>query len=214
MLQLESFTFGPFQENTYVLYDDSEEGIIVDPGCYQDVENQQLVRFINDKQITVKKIANTHCHIDHVLGNEFTKIKFKAPLVVPEGEIEVLKSVKSYAPVYGFPLYQEAEVDEFLEAPGSLSFGNTIFEVIFVPGHSPGHVAFYHKESKICIGGDVLFYGSIGRTDLPGGDHQTLIDSIHTKMFALPDDVTVYSGHGPPTTIGHEKQSNPFCAVI
>jgi glyoxylase-like metal-dependent hydrolase (beta-lactamase superfamily II) len=214
MLQLESFVFGPFQENTYVLYDESGEGIILDPGCYEDHENQQIVRFVADKNIHISGIVNTHCHIDHVLGNEFAKNKFNAPLAIPEGEQEVYRAVRSYAPVYGFPKYKEAAVDRYLTESEVLTFGNTTLEIMSVPGHSPGHLAFYHKDSKICLGGDVLFQGSIGRTDLPGGDHQTLIDSIHNKMFALPDEATVYSGHGPPTTIGVEKETNPFCAVV
>ncbi|GJM30678.1 MAG: MBL fold hydrolase [Cyclobacteriaceae bacterium] len=215
MLQLESFVFGPFQENTYVLYDDnSGDGIILDPGCYQDHENQQLLEFVTDNRINITKIVNTHCHIDHVLGNEFAKVKFNAPLAIPEGEQEVYRAVKSYAPVYGFPKYKESEIDEFIDESDVLRFGEISLEIMLVPGHSPGHLAFYHKDSKICIGGDVLFQGSIGRTDLPGGDHQTLINSIHTKMFLLPDDVTVYCGHGPPTTIGEEKKSNPFCALV
>jgi glyoxylase-like metal-dependent hydrolase (beta-lactamase superfamily II) len=196
------------------LYDDSGEGIILDPGCYQDHENQQLAQFVADNNIRISGIVNTHCHIDHVLGNEFARNKFNAPLAIPEGEQEVYRAVKSYAPVYGFPKYREADVDQHLTESDVLSFGNTTFEIMLVPGHSPGHLAFYHKDSKTCLGGDVLFQGSIGRTDLPGGDHQTLIDSIHNKMFALPDKVTVYCGHGPPTTIGVEKETNPFCAVV
>ncbi|MGI9551287.1 MAG: MBL fold metallo-hydrolase [Aurantibacter sp.] len=213
MLSIESFTFGPVQENTYVVYDETSEGIVIDPGCYESSEQLSLTQFVIDQNIQITKVVNTHCHFDHVLGNEFAKNTFKVPLAIPESEKEVLRAVKSYAPTYGFTRYQEAEVDEFLTEDDIVKFGNTTFEILLVPGHSPGHLAFYHAESRTCMGGDVLFQGSIGRTDLPGGDHQTLINSIHEKMFMLPDDVVVYCGHGPPTTIGQEKKTNPFCAI-
>lgn len=214
MLNIESLTFGPFQENTYILSDETGEGIIVDPGCYEVQEQQLLTRYISENNLQITQVVNTHCHIDHVLGNDFVKRQYQSPLSIPEGEKEVLRSVRSYAPVYGFHRYKEAEVDNYLSETDIISFGNINLEVLLVPGHSPGHLVFYHRDSKICIGGDVLFQASIGRTDLPGGDHQTLIDSIHNKMFTLPEDVKVYCGHGPPTTIGQEKKSNPFCAVI
>lgn len=214
MLKIESFIFGPFQENTYVAFDQTGEGVILDPGCYEQQEQLTLSQFINDNHLQITQVINTHCHIDHVLGNQFIKDKYQVPLAIPEGEKEVLAAVKAYAPVYGFPKYQEADVDEYILVQDTINFGDTRFEVLFVPGHSPGHLAFYNAESKICLGGDVLFQGSIGRTDLPGGDHQTLITSIHEKIFSLPDETIVYSGHGPPTTVGQEKKTNPFCAIV
>ena len=214
MLRLESFVFGPFQENTYILSDETGMGVVIDPGCYEPQEQQQLSDYVDTNEIQINQIINTHCHIDHVLGNEFAKNRFKSPLAIPSGEKEVYRAVQSYAPVYGFPKYTEAEVDHFLSESDTINFGNTTLEILLVPGHSPGHLAFYHPQSKTCLSGDVLFLGSIGRTDLPGGDHQTLINSIHQKMFALPNETTVYSGHGPPTTIGQEKKSNPFCAIV
>ena len=214
MLNIQSYVFGAFQENTYILSDETGNGIIVDPGCYEPHEQQLLTRYTEKNDIRITLIINTHCHIDHVLGNDFTKRHYSVPLAIPEGEKEVFLAVKSYAQVYGFPKYQEAEVDQFIDESDTIEFGNTSLEVLLVPGHSPGHLAFYHAESRICLGGDVLFQGSIGRTDLPGGDHKTLIESIHTKMFSLPDEVIVYSGHGPATSIGREKKSNPFCALV
>ncbi len=214
MLNIKSFVFGPFEENTYIISDESGEGILVDPGCYEKHEQQQLRQYITQNSIDIKYIVNTHCHIDHVLGNDFAKDEFRAPLLIPSGEKEVFHSVASYAPVYGFQGYREAEVDRYLNESDTITFGNTSLEILLVPGHSPGHLAFYHPPSKVCLGGDVLFLGSIGRTDLPGGDHQTLIESIHQKMFNLPDDVIVYCGHGPTTTIGQEKKHNPYCAVV
>ncbi len=197
-----------------MLSNDSNSGIIIDPGCYEASEQQQLCDYIESNNIEITQILNTHCHIDHVLGNEFVKRRFKAPLAIPEGEKEVLLAVESYAPAYGFHRYKEAEVDQYLGESDTISFGDITLNILYVPGHSPGHLAFYHSQSNTCLSGDVLFMGSIGRTDLPGGDHQTLIDSIQQKMFLLPDETTVYCGHGPVTTIGQEKMSNPYCAVV
>lgn len=210
MLQLKSFTFNPFQENTYILFDETKEAVIFDPGCYDKEENDEIVAFINSQGLKVTHLINTHCHIDHVLGNAFVKNKFKVPLLIHQKEIPVLKSVKVYAPNYGFPGYQETEPDGYLVENKKFKFGNTELDILFVPGHAPGHVVFYHKASKICLAGDTLFQGSIGRTDLPGGDHQTLLRTIKSELFSLPDDTIVYPGHGPQTTIGTEKQHNPF----
>jgi glyoxylase-like metal-dependent hydrolase (beta-lactamase superfamily II) len=213
MLQLQSFTFNPLQENTYVLFDETNECVIIDPGCYGQEEQYELTDFIETHELKVVKLLNTHCHVDHVLGNAFVKNHFKTQLYIHVNDLPVLKAVKVYAPHYGIFQYEESEPDAFLKEGEAIAFGNQSLQVLFVPGHAPGHVAFYHPETKILIGGDVLFYNSIGRTDLPGGDFDTLINSIHQKFFTLPDDVTVYPGHGPETTIGYEKRTNPFCAV-
>ncbi len=214
MLRVKSFIFNPFQENTYVLFDDTKECVIVDPGCYEKAEQQELVDFIEENNLTVKLLLNTHCHIDHVLGNYFVKNKYKVDLYIHPMEEVVLKAVQTYASNYGFPQYSSTTSDSYLKEGEKVVFGDQAMEIIFAPGHSPGHVCFYSIPDKILIGGDVLFKNSIGRTDLPGGDHDTLIESIQEKLFILPDDVTVYSGHGPTTTIGYEKRSNPFCAII
>jgi hydroxyacylglutathione hydrolase len=210
MIHIQSFTFNPFSENTYVVYDETGSGVIIDPGCYEPNEKAALTKFIETENIQIKCLLNTHCHIDHVLGNYFVKEKYKVPFLIHAKEEPVLKAVKAYAPSYGFAQYHEVLPDEYLEEGKSVSFGKIIFQILFLPGHAPGHVGFYHKESKSLISGDVLFDGSIGRTDLPGGDMNTLIDSIHKKVFTLPDDVVVYAGHGEPTTVGKEKISNPF----
>ncbi|MDW7695889.1 MBL fold metallo-hydrolase [Flammeovirgaceae bacterium SG7u.111] len=211
MITIQEFTFNAFGENTYLLFDDSRECIIIDPGCYDKVEREELVEFIEEKKLKVSKVVNTHCHVDHVLGNEFAKTKFGVNLYIPEKEQEVLGSVPSYAPVYGFPAYSHAEPDGFLTPDQKLTFGNSSLDILFVPGHSPGHLAFYCKEQKFCINGDVLFHGSIGRTDLPGGNHQQLLNSIKNVMFKLPDDTRIFCGHGPSTNIAYEKKHNPFC---
>ncbi|MCU0398235.1 MAG: MBL fold metallo-hydrolase [Cyclobacteriaceae bacterium] len=213
MLSVKRFEFNPFEENTYVVYDDTRQCIIIDPGCSDQEEESALMRFISSNALQVVMLINTHCHIDHVLGNAFIKNQYHVKLWIHEKEEPLLKSVKAYAPNYGFYRYNEAIADEFLKEGDFVELGNDRLEVLFVPGHSPGHIALYHKESKTVLGGDVLFRSSIGRTDLPGGDYDTLIRSIHTKLFTLPDDVTVYCGHGPETTIGYEKRTNPFCAL-
>jgi hydroxyacylglutathione hydrolase len=210
MLQIKSFTFNPFMENTYVLYDESKEAVVFDPGCYEKHEQEELNRFIDDEGLKVSHLVNTHCHIDHVLGNAYVKRKFKVPLYIHEKDHPVLKSVMTYASNYGFPGYEETEPDFYLTEKDKLNFGNTDMDILFVPGHAPGHLVFYHQPTGMCIAGDTLFQGSIGRTDLPGGDHETLIQAIKKEMFALPDETKVYPGHGPATTIGFEKEHNPF----
>ncbi|WP_066838318.1 MBL fold metallo-hydrolase [Rufibacter ruber] len=211
-LQIESFTFNPFSENTYVLFDSSKECVIIDPGCATRQEEQELKDFIEARGLTVARLLNTHCHIDHVLGNYFVATTYHVPLEIHEADLAVLRAVPTYSAAYGFPQYQEVLPEKFLKEGEDVSFGNTRLQVLFTPGHAPGHVVFYHEESQLVIGGDVLFQRSIGRTDLPGGDYQTLINSIRTKLFTLPDAVRVYPGHGPSTTVGEEKNSNPFLA--
>jgi glyoxylase-like metal-dependent hydrolase (beta-lactamase superfamily II) len=213
MLQVQSFTFNPFQENTYVLYDETGECVIVDAGCMEDEEALDLADFIQDRNLSVRWLLNTHSHVDHVLGNFFVKKKYGVPLLIHPLDEPTRKAVTAYAPAYGFHHYQEVLPDAFLDEAKPVLFGNQSLRVIFVPGHSPGHVAFYDEADGLLIGGDVLFYNSIGRTDLPGGNFDTLMDSIRHKLFTLPDDVKVYPGHGPETTIGYEKRTNPFCAV-
>jgi glyoxylase-like metal-dependent hydrolase (beta-lactamase superfamily II) len=213
MLKIRTFVFNPFQENTYVLYDETGECIVIDPGCYEPEEQEELSDFIRDEKLKVKLLVNTHCHVDHVLGNYFVKEKYQVRLLIHAADEPVLKAVKVYAPNYGMHEYQDATPDGYLAEGDTVKFGQQELQVLFVPGHAPGHVAFYDKKSKTLMGGDVLFYNSIGRTDLPGGNFDVLIRSIQEKLFKLPDDVTVYPGHGPETTIGFEKRTNPFCAV-
>lgn len=213
MLKIQPFVFNAFQENTYVLFDETRECIVIDPGCYEPDEQYELESFITDHKLSVTLLLNTHCHVDHVLGNYFVKEKFKVKLLINEKDEPVLKAVKVYAPNYGLFKYQDSTPDGFLNEGDIVRFGNQSLKTLFVPGHAPGHIAFYHEEEQILMSGDVLFYNSIGRTDLPGGNHQVLIRSIHEKLFTLPDAVTVYPGHGPETTIGFEKKTNPFCAL-
>jgi hydroxyacylglutathione hydrolase len=207
---IKAFTFNPFEENSYVVSDETGECIIIDPGCYEKWEQDELKNYIRSNNLTVKQLINTHCHIDHVLGNYFVEKEFNAKVWIHKVEEPYLKAVKTYAPNYGMQMYQEGSVGGFLDEDGEVSFGNSSLKILFLPGHSPGHLAFYNLKQKICIAGDVLFRQSIGRTDLPGGNFNTLISSITTKLFKLPDDIVVYPGHGESTTIGFEKKYNPF----
>ena len=210
---IKQFVFNAFSENSYVVYDETKECIIIDPGCYEKEENEVLKSFIIDNDLKVVSLINTHCHIDHVLGNAFVKNEFAVDLTIHELDMSTLKSNEIVSSMYGFNAYQSCVAEKFIKEGDQVKFGNSIFDVLFVPGHAPGHIALVNEKEKICIGGDVLFQQSIGRTDLPGGDFDTLMSSIKNKMFALPDDVTVYCGHGPSTNIGYEKQHNPFCGV-
>ena len=210
MISLKSFVFSPFEENTYILFDKTHEAVIIDPGCYTDQERSQLVRFIEEHELKPVKLLNTHGHIDHVLGNVFVKEKYGIELYLHEKELPVYQSTPIFAQNYGFHTYKKADVDHFLVAGTPISFGDSELAVIFVPGHAPGHVAFISHADRFVIGGDVLFKGSIGRTDFPMSDFETLADSIRTQFYTLPDDYVVYPGHMVPTTIGQEKRSNPF----
>lgn len=210
MLHIKSFTFNPFQENTYVVYDDQGEAVLIDPGCHNSHERSELEDFILSNELNLRNLLNTHCHIDHVLGNAWAKSRFKIPLWVHEKEIPVLKSVEVYAPNYGFQGFESAEADHYLEEGQEFRVGEESLKILFVPGHAPGHVVFYHEKSNQCIAGDTLFRGSIGRTDLPGGNHPLLLEKIKTQLFTLPEQTIIYPGHGPETNIAFEKIHNPF----
>ena len=213
MIQIQNFVFNPFLENTYVLHDETKEAIVIDPGCYEDHERQELVDYIEHHELKVVSLLNTHCHIDHVLGNSFVKRQFGVSLWIHAEDEATLKSVEVYAPAYGFAHFEACEAEKFLMEGEQVHFGNSILDIRYTPGHAPGHVVFLNEAENICIGGDVLFDGSIGRTDLPGGDFDTLINSIHSQLFTLNEAMVVYPGHGGTTTIGKEKVSNPFCAI-
>lgn len=210
MTQIECFTCNPYQENTYLLYDDSAECAIIDPGMYTGDEQNQVLKFIAENKLKPVLLLNTHCHIDHVLGNKFIYDTYGLLPQFHKGEEIVLNAVVSYAPQMGIRYEVSPLPEEYLAESGVISFGETELELIFSPGHSPAHLCFYNKADRFLIGGDVLFYQSIGRTDLPGGDHDLLLKNIREKLFMLPDDCRVFPGHGPATTIGFEKQFNPF----
>ena len=210
MMTVKSFTFNPYQENTYIVYDETGQCLIIDPGMYSGDEQNTIARFISAEKLVAVQLLNTHCHIDHVLGNKWVYDTYGLLPQFHKGELPVLSAVPAYAPQMGFRYEVSPLPATFLPETGNISFGLSELELIFAPGHSPAHLCYYSSNDNFLIGGDVLFYESIGRTDLPGGDFDTLINSIRNNIFVLPDDCIVYPGHGPSTTIGHEKQYNPF----
>lgn len=210
-MNIKSFTFNPFQENTYIVYDKTKECLIIDPGCYTDAERKELKTFIEEKELTPVKLINTHCHIDHVLGNKFASEQWNIQLYMHKEDLPVLEKVGDISKMYGIEDYEGSPCPKhFLDQGNTLTFGKSSFEILFTPGHAPGHICLYSKENNLLIAGDVIFQGSIGRTDLPGGDHSTLINSIITQLFPLPNETQVFCGHGPSTNLGYEKEHNPF----
>lgn len=210
MTKVKFFEFSPFSENTYVLYDDSKECIIIDPGCYDSREQKTLTGFIEDEGLRPVRLINTHCHIDHVFGNKYIAELYGLTLEVHRNELPVLAWLPQSAMMFGVKADPSPQPGHFIEEGDLVTFGNTTLETLLTPGHSPGSLTFYCRESGFIISGDVLFFGSIGRTDLPGGDYDTLIRSIQEKLLPLEDDVKVFSGHGQMTTIGFERRYNPF----
>ena len=210
MLHVKEFTFNPVQENTYVLYNDENECCIIDPGCYFKEEKDELSDFIEKTGLKPVLLLNTHCHLDHVFGNKFVHETWDLLLHIHPKE----KPVLDYAPASG--LMWQMPVDNyegeliFIKEGETIRLGGDELKILFTPGHSPGSVCFYDKKDGFVIGGDVLFNGSIGRTDLPGADFNTLFNSIQTQLYTLPDETKVYPGHGPMTTVGFEKINNPF----
>ena len=210
MINVHFFTFNGFQENTYILFDETKECVIIDPGCYATEEQSILKNYILENDLKPVKLLNTHCHIDHVLGNNFVASTFNIGLEMHEKDLPTLHATPVYGQTFGFNIDKSPEPTTLLKDGDMVQFGNSELEVLFTPGHAPGHVVFVAHKEKFIVNGDVLFQGSIGRTDLPGGDMPTLLNSIRTKLFTLPDDYTVYTGHGASTTIGFEKNNNPF----
>jgi hydroxyacylglutathione hydrolase len=210
MTSVKVFPNNPFQENTCVLYDKSGECVIIDPGMDNAAEQNAVVNFIKDNNLQPVLLLNTHCHIDHILGNRFVFDMYGLKPKFNKGELHLLEAGIAYAPQFGLRYDPSSVPDEFLPETGTIQFGNTTLELIYAPGHSPAHLCFYDEASNYVIGGDMLFNGSIGRTDLPGGNFNELIKNIKEKLFVLPDSCTVYPGHGPETTIGFEKRYNPF----
>lgn len=210
MITIKSFAFNPFSENTYVLFNEDKDAFILDPGNFSDEETTVLEKFIEDKKLNIKNILLTHAHIDHVLGLQKAFDKFKVPVLMHELDQEILDRNPMDANRFGFFFKPfEGEIS-YLRENDILSLGKDEFKILHVPGHSPGHIAFYNEEGKLIISGDVLFEGSIGRTDLYKGNHEELIKNITEKLFALDEETKVYNGHGNPTTIGFEKNYNPF----
>jgi len=211
MTQIQAFEFNPFGENTYVVWDETGECVLFDPGCYTQAERDTLRRFIEENNLRPVRLINTHCHLDHVFGNAFVVKTWGIGLEIHEAELPVLSSFEKVCQMYGVPFEDPQPMPvNFLEAGETLSFGNTKLKVLYTPGHSPASLSFYCEEAGFVVAGDVLFLESIGRTDLPGGNFETLLQSIRSQLFTLPDATLVYPGHGPATTVRHENEYNPF----
>lgn len=210
MLKVHKHTFNPFQENTYIVADETKECVIIDPGCSSDRERKELTNTIEAFGLKPVKLLNTHCHIDHFPGNKFVCDTWNLLPEFHETELEVMYSALDYQTLFGFKLEASPEPKNYLKEGDVVKFGNSFFNVLFTPGHSPGSLSFYNEAEKIIVNGDVLFQGSVGRFDLPGADGQVLFKTIKEKLMTLPDDVKVYSGHGEDTFIGIERRNNPF----
>jgi glyoxylase-like metal-dependent hydrolase (beta-lactamase superfamily II) len=210
MLKLKSFAFNPFQENTYLIWDSNKIAAIIDPGNSNNDENQMIRDFISENGLKLERLLLTHAHIDHILGCRFIFDEYKLLPEVHKDDLYFIDVMGKTADMYGVPYDQCPKPEKFLEDKQVIELGELKFKCIFTPGHSPGSISFYFEKEKVLIAGDVLFYRSIGRTDLPRGDHSALIYSIETKLLTLGDDIKVYSGHGPSTSIGFEKMNNPF----
>ena len=211
-MQIAVFQFSLFGINTYLVFDpDTKECVIIDPGMSNPEEEKAIENFIAEKGLTLTQIINTHLHIDHVAGIPFLREKYGVPIRAHESDNFLGRLIDQQAQVFGLNLQiGELEISEYLKAGDIIKIGNGQLKVIAVPGHSKGSIALYDKESNFVITGDALFKGSIGRTDLPGGDYKELIDSIKSELFKLPDETVIFPGHGPSSTIKEEKQSNPF----
>jgi hydroxyacylglutathione hydrolase len=210
MLKLHSFVFNPMQENTYLLSNETGQCIIIDPGCYFEQERTELSNYIRDNTLSPVLLLNTHCHLDHVFGNKYMAQTYNLELHLHEKEKKILQQAPLSGMVWKFPFEGYTGNLLFLEEGEQVRLGDDVLDVLFLPGHSPGSIGFYCAAQSFIIGGDVLFKRGIGRTDLQMSNHADLMASIKEKLFALPDEVKVYSGHGEVTTIGEEKQENPF----
>ena len=210
-MQIQVFTFNQFFENTIIVFDKTKECVIIDPGCYTISEKDTLQKYISTNNLTPVKLINTHCHIDHILGNNFIAKTYDLELEMNANDMELIKSSNEIAQLYGFTDYEMSPLPKkFLNEGDTLEFGNSQFKILFTPGHAPGHISLYSEKDGLLISGDVLFNNSIGRTDLPGGNYDLLIESIKNKILTLNDNTIVYCGHGPSTTIGNERLNNPF----
>ncbi|MCF6240618.1 MAG: MBL fold metallo-hydrolase [Bacteroidales bacterium] len=209
-MTIKTFIFNPFQENTYLLYDETGEAVIIDPGCYSKSEEEQLSNFISSNNLKLKHLLNTHSHIDHILGNRFISKTYNLPVQSHREDEFLIARAQEQAVLFGMQIDAPPAVGKYIDESNTIKFGKSVLKITHAPGHSPGSLVFYNEDERFMIVGDVLFNQSIGRTDLPGGNLDTLLKSIFTKLFPLGDDMKVYPGHGTTTTIGQERISNPF----
>lgn len=210
MISITSFTFNPFSENTYLIFDETLSCVIIDAGCQNRTEEEELKNYIEKNSLNPVMLFNTHCHIDHILGSAFIKREYSLSPVYHRLEDSNLAMGEMVARMYGIAYQPSPVALKYIDEKQTLKFGNSECKLLFTPGHSAGSLSVYAEKENMLISGDVLFNGSIGRTDLPGGDFKTLELSIRNELYQLPEDTIVYSGHGEPTSIGKEKKSNPF----
>lgn len=210
-MKVKVFQFNPIGENTYIAYDETKECVIIDAGCFYPDEKEELLNFILDNDLVVKHLLNTHLHFDHVFGNGFIYDQFKLKTQANQADEFLLETLPAQMQMFGFkPIEELPNIGKYLNENDVVEFGNQRFVALAVPGHSPGSLAFYSEKGKCVFVGDALFRSSIGRTDLPQGNYDQLITAIKEKLFTLPIETVVYSGHGPATTIGEEIKNNPF----
>jgi hydroxyacylglutathione hydrolase len=210
MVEIKSFTVGPFSENMYILYNENKNGIIIDPGMYDTHEDEMIFEFIAQYNLNITQIINTHAHLDHVFGVPSIIQKYKIPFAITEAELSTYNWATAAAIKYGLHIKTLPEPSYYIKPNDTISIDTDILKILDTPGHSPGHVCFYCNAQQFLIAGDAIFQMSIGRTDLPGGNHAQLINSITGQIFGLPDATIIYSGHGPSTTVGFEKMNNPY----
>ncbi len=215
MLVVKKFVFNLFSENTFVLWDEeTKECAVIDPGCSDPGEEEKLSDYISQNLMNVKYLINTHGHIDHILGCGYVKKKYNAEYYAPEKDLELIKRAESQAAAFGLKINEPPLPDHFIDGNLELKIGSSFITFLYTPGHTPGEYCLYLAKEAICFTGDVLFKNSIGRTDLWGGDFNTLLDSIKERLFSLPDNVIIYPGHGESSKIGLEKSENPFVHEI
>lgn len=213
MITVKRFAFNSFQENTYILHDESDECIIIDPGMDSVQEEDLFNSYLDENELKPVLLVNTHAHVDHILGNNFVADKYGLKLAAHKDCVRFLKSARGQAQMFGLNMGETKEIDIFLDEDDSIQFGNSSLQIFHTPGHADGSLCFYSEKDSFVITGDVLFNQSIGRTDLPTGDYDLLQKSIWEKLFTLPDETTAHPGHGPETNIGFEKLHNPFVAI-
>lgn len=211
MITIKSFEFNYFQENTFLLYDDTREAVLIDCGCCRKEEEKELTDFILENKLTLKHLLCTHLHVDHVFGNGFIYKTYGLKPEANKQDVEKLPSPDEQAKLFGLRQHVEnVPVEKYIVGGETIKFGTSELQVLTVPGHSPGSIAFYNKKHGFAIVGDALFAGSIGRTDLWGGNQEVLVAAIHDKLLSLPDETVIYPGHGPETRVIDEKFNNPY----
>lgn len=210
MIKIRKFVFNTFMVNTYLLSDDSGTAVVIDPACYEPLEQEEFRNYITASGLRIVRCINTHCHVDHVLGSRFIADTYGVRPEYHKDSVVFFHTLSEIASSFGYDAGDAPEPLRFLEDNETITWGGSSLKVLFTPGHAAGSVCFYSEADGFVVTGDVLFRDTIGRTDLPTGDFDLLMKSIRTKLFTLPDDTVVLPGHGPDTTVGYEKVNNPF----